>query len=867
MTISREPAGCLAAGGREWEAIVGNHVTLYVLPGTPEAEHAPEELREADLLLVALKKLLTPDDALVRESISLYLADAHSSLPNLPASMLLKEADCVVEEQEIRRTPLPRALRLPPHMQSLCLLLTEHVVRQWFGVEAASAGLFIEGIAGVAAAQAGIGPAIEEADRRVRAELEADRPVSVAAKRRSHAEEGNRSADPLDPIAISFVGFLISNADPSALNRYLSAYDSNRTDLAAITAYHQPLAVLEEEWISKLRHHPDNGVLLRNFVRQIFPLLKPYKWKQVEILVYLVLAAAYTMVQPYAIKIFIDRLSQQVHLKTGIAGAEGLFLQMIAPFLALLIGINVLNAVVSLRRAYTVNWLNQNVLNTLQIQMFAHLQRLGHNFYLKAKIGDIMVRLNDDLDNVQSALSQITNKALYQGFTIVGALTALFLLTRKSPILAVPILCIIPLFAVYYAALRTRNKQASREQRRRVGQAMADVQQRLSAHALIKAFGMEERAISDYRSRVLALQKSKLRLAVLSALTDLSEDATTVLAQLIIFGMGGYLVLRNGGKGLGVGDLTALLVLVKSIFSPIASLAGIGQTIQQATGSLERVSELFNEPVTVCDKASAENLPLLAHEIRMQNITFRYGGKRPALRDVSLTIPAGKYVAIVGLSGSGKSSLVNLLMRFWDPEEGAVLFDGHDLREVTLASLRSQIGLVFQETFIFNTTLRENIALARPGATDAEIVAAAKAAQLDSFIQSLPAGYDSIPGENGASLSVGQKQRIAIARVFLRNPRILILDEATSALDAQTEAGVLEILMDLARSRTTISITHRIAQASSADLIYVMDSGRLVQQGTHESLMRSGGLYRRLYEEATGFVTHDRPAEIVASAT
>jgi ABC-type multidrug transport system fused ATPase/permease subunit len=340
---------------------------------------------------------------------------------------------------------------------------------------------------------------------------------------------------------------------------------------------------------------------------------------------------------------------------------------------------------------------------------------------------------------------------------------------------------------------------------------------------------------------------------------------TTGLAQLIVFGVGGYLVLRDN-QGLGVGDIAALLVLVKSIFSPIASLSGIGQTMQQATGSLERVQELFQEPVSIVDKPDATDLPSLQKEINFENVTFKYGGERPALRNLTLTIPAGAHAAIVGLSGSGKSTIVNLLLRFWDPEEGRILFDGHDLRDVKLASLRSQIGLVFQETFIFNTTLRANIAIGRPDATDAEIVAAAKAARLHSFIASLPAGYDTVPGENGARLSVGQKQRIAIARTFLRNPCILILDEATSALDAKTEGEILETLSELSKGRTTISITHRISQAAASDLILVMGSGRLVEQGTHSELINTDGSYKKLYEEATGFVTNGVQHEPVASA-
>jgi ABC-type multidrug transport system fused ATPase/permease subunit len=623
--------------------------------------------------------------------------------------------------------------------------------------------------------------------------------------------------------------------------------------------------VIEEEWISSLRKRGNEREVLRSFLRHVLPLLRPYKWKQFEILVYLLLAAAFNIAQPYSIKIIIDRLTFQVRGNPAGAGTGTVFLATQLPLLLLLLGLYVVNGVVSLRRAYAVNWLNQNILNTLQVKMYAHLQRLQHSFYVSAKIGDIMSRLNSDLDNVQSALSQVTNKALYRGFTIVGAVTALVMLTRKSPELAIPILLIIPLFAWSYYALRSRNKQASREQRQRVGQTMAAVQEHLSAQAVIKAFGMEEGFLSDYRRRIWTLQKSKMRLAMLSAITDLSEDMTTGLAQLIVFGVGGYLVLRDSGHGLGVGDLAALLVLVKSIFGPIASISGIGQTMQQATGSLERVFELFQEPVTIADKPEASHLPPLAKAIRFENISFGYGGDRLALNDVSLTIPAGEHVAIVGSSGSGKSTLVNLLLRFWDPESGRVLFDENDLRDATLASLRGEIGLVFQETFIFNTTLRANIAMGRPEATDAEIIDAAKAARLDGFVQSLPAGYDTVPGENGSRLSVGQKQRIAIARTFLRNPPILILDEATSALDAKTEAEILETLSDLTKGRTTISVTHRISQAATTDRIFVMDGGRLVEQGVHLELLHAGGLYQKLYEQASGFASSDLQREAALS--
>jgi ATP-binding cassette subfamily B protein len=264
------------------------------------------------------------------------------------------------------------------------------------------------------------------------------------------------------------------------------------------------------------------------------------------------------------------------------------------------------------------------------------------------------------------------------------------------------------------------------------------------------------------------------------------------------------------------------------------------------------VNELLDEPLTISEKPDATVLPSLSHQIELEHINFGYTADRLTLKDLSLTILAGSHVAIVGPSGSGKSTVVNLLMRYWDPDEGRVLFDGHDLRDVTLASLRGQIGVVFQDTFIFDTTLRENIGLSKTGATDAEIASAAGAARLESYIEGLPAGYDTMLGERGVRMSGGQRQRLAIARALVRDPRILILDEATSALDATTEREILDTLLEVARGRTTVSITHRIAFASKADLIFVLENGRLVEQGTHAELVEAGGLYASLYEEQMG---------------
>jgi ATP-binding cassette subfamily B protein len=288
--------------------------------------------------------------------------------------------------------------------------------------------------------------------------------------------------------------------------------------------------------------------------------------------------------------------------------------------------------------------------------------------------------------------------------------------------------------------------------------------------------------------------------------------------------------------------------------------------VQKAAGALARVDELLDEPASIADRPGAVELPPLAQEIRFHTVAFGYGGTQPILRDLDLVLPAGQHTAIVGPSGSGKTSILNLLLRFWDPETGSILFDGRDIRDATLASLRSRIGLVFQDTFLFDTTVRENIALGTSGATDADVVQAARAAKLDHYIQSLPAGYDTMLGERGVRMSGGQRQRLAIARALIRDPTILVFDEATSALDAETEREILATLALVARNRTTVTITHRLSVAATADRIAVLDQGRVVREGTHAELIREDGLYRRLYEQQTAAAPRAVEGSAVAGA-
>ncbi|HZO90932.1 MAG TPA: ATP-binding cassette domain-containing protein [Chthonomonadaceae bacterium] len=825
-----------------WFTCPGKEVTLYAPQDSYAAQHVQVELRKAERVIEALKRLLTPAEESAAGPIRVYLMDAVHVMPS-PDSMEPEagaEAIVCVMQPDAPGTPL-------------ALPLTRLLIRRWFGENAAQATVIVDGLAGVIAARTKTGPSLYEVEQWVHAEME-EGPISLIAQNRRRpvweggaaAEGGTQAPDDLDSLATSFVAFLLSSFGPAKLRKFLARYDPVRRDMAARAVYHRPLAVLEEAWLAGLRRRAGGEGALRSLLPALLQELKPYRWRQAEILVYLLWVAAFKFVEPAALQVFVNFLQHKsdkseikllgYHVPIQSIGSSHFLLY----FLVTLAVLYLLNGGVTLRRAHAVNWLNLHVLNNLQERMFAHLQRLSHSYYGEAKIGDLVARNSDDIKNIKQVLSQFTDKGLVQIFTLLGAVFALFSIGWGKWWLIGLVLAVLPLFAISFVALRTRNKQASREQSKRTAETLNLLQENLSAHAVIKAFCLEKMSIAAYRARLKAQRKAAMRLARLSALLDLNEDTATALAQLIIFGVGAK-------TDIGIASLVALMPIIKSLFGPIASLSGMGQTIQQASGAMERVTELLHEPVAIAEKPDAKPLPPLSRDIRLENITFSYNGRRTILRDLNLTIPAGSHVAFVGPSGCGKTTILSLIMRFWDPDQGRVLLDGHDLRDGTLASLRSQIGYVFQDTFIFDTTVRENIALGRLDATDAEIAAAARAARLESFINSLPAGYDTVV--TGARMSGGQRQRIGIARAILRAPRLLILDEATSALDAKTEAEIQETLMEVAKGQTTISVTHRLSWAAGADWIFVLDNGQVVEQGRHADLLALGGLYRKLYEE------------------
>jgi ATP-binding cassette, subfamily B, bacterial len=362
----------------------------------------------------------------------------------------------------------------------------------------------------------------------------------------------------------------------------------------------------------------------------------------------------------------------------------------------------------------------------------------------------------------------------------------------------------------------------------------------------VKSFSLEQRAIAAFEQTLGQLFRSTMRLIGIGAILVGSTEIIALGIRVVTLAIGAVLIMNDR---MSIGELVAFIGLIGEVLTPVTAISEQYQQLQAATGALDRIEELTSEPPDIVEDPLAVELPPVQREIRLDGVSFRYDDGEGGLRDVSLTIPAGARVAVVGPSGAGKSTLAALLLRHYDPSHGQILFDGRDIREGTFASVRGQLAVVPQETYLFDTSIAENIALGREGAGEADVVRAAEAAALTAVIERTEAGYDTLVGERGVRLSGGQRQRLAIARALIRDPSVLILDEATSALDAETEGAILKTVDEVSQGRTTIMITHRLSSAVQADRIFVLDQGELVEQGTHEELSQQRGLYWRLYSE------------------
>ncbi|MGQ9489668.1 MAG: ABC transporter ATP-binding protein [Anaerolineae bacterium] len=579
---------------------------------------------------------------------------------------------------------------------------------------------------------------------------------------------------------------------------------------------------------------PDRTFLRGMFTqyRRLLRFVRPYWGKLVLAGVILAINSVAGLALPLVIRFVVDSALVEASL------------QLLNQVTLLLFALFLIQAVLGFGQAYLLGWVGERVVADLRTSLYSHLQGMPLRFFAATRTGELLSRLGSDVTTIQDAVTTTLLSLLSNLIMFTGGVMIIFIMAWRLTLI---MLAVVPLAMIGITVLGRWVRRYSRQVQDALADVSAMAEEALAGVRIVKSFAREPYEIGHYHDgveRLFGIAIKRVRLgAILGPIIGLLAFSTIAL----VLWVGSREVIAGR---LTPGQLVSFLLYTMMIASPIASFTSLYTQFQRALGASERVFQLLDTPPEMVDAPNAVELPPIRGEVRFQGVCFDYGDSaeaRVVLRDINLVAHPGQVVALVGPSGAGKTTLVNLIPRFYDPNCGRILIDGYDIRHVKLRSLREQIGIVPQETALFSGSVGENIRYGKLDATQQEIEAAARAANAHDFILDLPEGYNTLVGERGVKLSGGQRQRIAIARALLKDPRILILDEATSSLDTESEQAVQEALERLMRDRTTFVIAHRLSTITNADWIAVLDAGRIVEQGTHaELLARPDGLYRKM---------------------
>ncbi|MEO2207725.1 ABC transporter ATP-binding protein [Paenibacillus pabuli] len=597
--------------------------------------------------------------------------------------------------------------------------------------------------------------------------------------------------------------------------------------------------------------HPGGGMGMRppgekpkdfkGTLRRLIQYLQPHRYRLLGVLVAAILSTVFSIISPKVMAEGTDILSQgAIAILQGIQGA-GIDFSALMKVLYLLLGLYLFSAAFMYIQQYLMAGVAQRVVYDMREQISAKVGRLPLKYFDSRTHGETLSRATNDVDNISNTLQQSLAQFITSVVTIVGVI---IMMLTISPWMTLITILTLPLSVIVVMLVASRSQKHFAGQQKSLGELNGHVEEMYTGHKVVKAFGREEQSVQQFEKVNEELYESGWKAQFISGIIMPLMSFVGNLGYVLICVVGGIFVTRGA---ISIGDILAFTQYSRQFTQPINQIANISNIIQSTIASAERVFELLDEEEEVPESNQPVQLKQPKGAVAFQGVNFGYKTDELLIKNMNIDVKPGQTVAIVGPTGAGKTTLINLLMRFYEIQEGQITIDGIDIRDMERGKLRSLFGMVLQDTWLFNGTIRDNIAYGREGATEAEVITAADAAHADHFIRTLPDGYDTVLNEEASNISQGQKQLLTIARAILANPSILILDEATSSVDTRTEVFIQKAMNDLMKDRTSFVIAHRLSTIRGADLILVMDHGNVIEQGNHEELMAQQGFYADLY--------------------